>query len=128
MAGGQLKDVVPVSGKVTVDGQPVSDVLLELWSSNSNVKPVKSVTAGADGKYCWTTYINCDGIEPGPYKVTFKQLKPVTTEKKTFKNQNKQKSEDLFGGRYSDVSKSKFELTVEAGKPQKNVDYQLDSK
>ena len=118
MAGGELKDVVPVSGKVLVDGQPVSGVLLQLWSSNNSEKPLKKLVAGADGKYCWSTYTTCDGLEPGAYKLTFKHLK----------NPKKEKSEDLFQGRYSDVSKTEHELTVETGKPQKGVDYQLTSK
>ena len=118
MAGGELKNVVPVSGKVLVDGQPVSGVLLQLWSSNSSEKPRKNLIAGADGKYCWSTYTVCDGLEPGTYKLTFKQLK----------DPEKEKSDDLFKGRYSNVSETKYELIVEAGKPQVNVDYDLNAK
>jgi hypothetical protein len=118
MAGGQLKDVVPVSGKVLVDGQPVSGVLLQVWSSNNSDIPFKKVVAGADGKYCWSTYGACDGLEPGQYKLTFKQLKQP----------KKEKSDDLFQGRFSDLSKTKYELTVEAGKPQVNIDYDLITK
>ena len=118
MAGGELKVVVPVSGTVLVDGQPVTGVLLQLWSSNTSEKPRKSVVAGADGKYCWSTYTPCDGLEPGAYKLTFKHLK----------DPKKEKSEDLFKGRYSDVSNSKYELTVEAGMSQQDVDYELNSK
>ena len=117
-AGGQLKSVVPVSGKVLVDAQPVSGVLLQLYSTSNSEKPLKSAIAGDDGKYCWSTYTACDGLEPGGYKVTFKHLK----------NPTKEKSEDLFKGRYSDVSKSQYELVVEAGKPQEKVDYDLNSK
>ena len=50
MAGGQLKDVVPVSGKVLVDGEPASGVLLRLWSKESD-SPRKSALSGANGKY-----------------------------------------------------------------------------
>jgi len=118
MAGGELKNVVPVSGKVLVDGQSVSGVLLQLWSSNSSEKPRKNLIAGADGKYCWSTYNVCDGLEPGAYKLTFKHLK----------DPEKEKERGFVPGRYGDASNSKYELTVEAGNPQVNVDYDLNTK
>ena len=117
MAGGNLKDVVPVSGTVLVDGKPASGVLMQLYSGEGD-KPLTKVTAGEDGKYCWTTYTACDGLEPGKYKLTFKHLK----------RPKKENSEDLFEGRYSDPSNTKYEFTVEAGKPQKDVNYDLSVK
>ena len=118
MSGGELKNVFPVSGKVLVNGEPVEGVMLELWSDVKSGKPLRKVVAGKDGKYCWSRYTRCDGLEPGAYKLTFKQLK----------NPKKENSEDLFKGRLSNVNKSKHELTVEAGKPQENVDYDLSTK
>jgi hypothetical protein len=37
------------------------------------------------------------------------------------------KGDDLFKGRYADPKKSNFELTVDVGVPQEDVDFQLTS-
>jgi len=119
LAGGPLKEVVPASGKVLVDGSPQTGVNIFLYAMTGE-KPITEVTTGVEGKYCWTSYIKCDGLIPGEYRLTF-----THTAKK---RRNSGKAEDLLKGRYSDPAKSEYKLTVEKGKPQSDVNYELTTK
>jgi hypothetical protein len=118
MAGGKLKDVVPVSGKVLVDGVAQGGVRIFLYARTGG-KPIAECRTDSDGTYCWTTHIECDGIEPGEYRLAFRYVpKPKRNDKGT----------DLFEGRYSDPMTVEFLLTVEEESPQSDVDYELTTK
>ena len=121
MAGGELKKVVPVSGKVLLDGQPKEGVTISLYPEPAGAA-VGEVVTNADGTYCWQTYSECDGILPGTYWVAFR-LTP-----KQRRNDNVAPTEDLLKGKYSNPARSKFKLTVADGAPQTNVDYDLATK
>jgi hypothetical protein len=121
MAGGRLKDVVPVSGKVLVDGAPTAGVNLHLFPSAGGNR-ITSVKTGPDGTYCWSTHTSCDGIEAGSYKIAFDFFK------KPKRNDNVNMADDQLKGRYSDPMKSEFSLTVTKGTPQKDVNYELKTK
>ncbi|HTI50048.1 MAG TPA: hypothetical protein VL475_03820 [Planctomycetaceae bacterium] len=121
MAGGPLKEVVPVSGKVSVDGEPKAGVKLHLYPAAGGEKITESLTK-ADGTYCWATYTPCDGLPAGSYKIAF-QLFPKQRRNDTISN-----ADDLFKGRYNDPVKSEFTLTVEKGKPQTDANYELKMK
>ena len=71
MAGGKLKDVVPVGGKILVDGTPKEGVNVYLYKPNGK-KPHSECRTDADGEFCFTTSTDCDGLEPGEYRLTFK--------------------------------------------------------
>jgi 5-hydroxyisourate hydrolase-like protein (transthyretin family) len=118
MAGGKLKDVVPVSGKVLVDGAPASGVNIYLYPSTGG-KAVAECRTDADGTYCWTTHTECDGIEPGKYRLGFRYIP---------KQRKNEKGDDLFAGRYSDPMAVEFLLTVEEDAPQADVNYDLTTK
>src|SRR5262245_23558708 len=60
MAGGTLKDVVPISGKVLVDGEPKGGVNIYLYPSAGG-NQIAQCRTNPDGTYCWTTHIGCDG-------------------------------------------------------------------
>ena len=119
MAGGTLKEVVPASGKVTVDGQPIEGLYIDAYSAAGGAAPFKSVRTDKDGKYCWSTHLNCDGMEPGDYKICFKYIPKMN---------RKGEGDDQFKGRYADPAKSEFKLTLEKGSPQKDVNYDLTTK
>ncbi|MFO1095809.1 MAG: hypothetical protein U0992_21255 [Planctomycetaceae bacterium] len=119
MAGGDLKTVVPVSGKVLVDGEPKAGVKVMLYVDGPIPQLHGECGTKPDGTYCWTTYGDCDGIVPGEYKVTFRQWR---FEKE---NERYEASDDLLHGKYSDPRKSQFKLSVKAGAPQTNADYEL---
>lgn len=119
MAGGQLKDVVPVKGVVNVDGSPAAGVNLLLYRSGDTARLVMECRTGEDDKYCWSTHVNCDGLEPGVYLLGFTHIP---------KPKRNDTGVDLFKGRYKDPSKNKIELKVEAGVPQEAVNYDLVTK
>ena len=122
MVGGALKDVFPVSGKVMVDGEPKDGVNLYLFKPDGTALPNNARTK-PDGTYCWSTYEVCDGLEPGSYVVCFRHIPKQ-------KNNDRGDSDeaDLLGGKFSDPKTSEFKLTVAAGAPQENVNYDLKTK
>ncbi len=115
IAGGALKDVVPVSGSVEVDGEPASGVNIYLYPEGS-ANYILFARTDTNGNYCWATYRSCDGIEPGKYVLTFKHMPKMTP---------KGKGDDLLKGRFADPKKSTFKLAVEKGVPQEGVLYEL---
>lgn len=121
MAGGSLKEVVPVSGKVLVDGTPTANVNLYLYSADG-VNRLRQCRTGADGSYSWSTYVNGDGLEPGEYRITFRHILEER------ENDNSEATDDLFKSRYSKPKDSKFSLKVEAKTPQKDLNYELTMK
>ena len=118
MAGGKLAEVVPVGGKVLVDGEAKAGVNLYLYSSDGSKLTGQSRT-DSDGTYCWSTSLACDGIEAGSYRVAFRYIP------KEKKNDSDEKALDLFKSRYSNPMKVEYLLTVAAGTPQPAVNYEL---
>ncbi len=118
MAGGQLKDVVAVKGVVNIDGSPAAGVNLFLYREGENSSS-RECRTDEKGKYCWTSYLACDGLEPGTYALGFTHVP------KPKKNGT---GVDSFKGKYQDPKKSKFELRVEKGKPQTDANYDLVTK
>lgn len=121
MSGGKLKTVVPVSGKVLVDGEPAGGVTLFLHPEKGG-KPLAQTLTKPDGTYCWATYIACDGIEPGSYRLAFQRLP------KQKRNDNVNAAEDLFKKKFIDPLKIDYPLTVAEGSPQVDVNYELSTK
>jgi hypothetical protein len=118
MAGGRLKNVVPISGKVLVDGVPQNGVNLYLYDT-AGTKVIAECRTDTDGEYCWTTHTECDGLEPGSYRLGFKYMP---------KRRRNEKGEDLFGGRYSNPLTVEFLLKVAENAPRENVNYELTTK
>lgn len=116
MAGGQLNEVVPVKGVVNVDGSPTEGVNLYLFRENDLNTFVKECRTDKEGKYCWSTNLSCDGIEPGTYLVAF------TYVPKPKKNDT---GIDLFKRKYQNPKKNDFKLVVVKGSPQEAMNYDL---
>ena len=119
MSGGQLKDVVPIKGVVKVDGNPAAGVNLFLYHEADTTKLAHECRTDQDGKYCWTSYTACDGVEAGKYLLGFTYIP------KPKKNDT---GVDLFKGKYRNPKKNKIELTVETGAPQAEANYDLVTK
>ena len=119
MAGGVLKEVVPVKGLVNVDELPAQGVNLYLYREGDFSSWIKECRTDAGGRYCWSTNLSCDGLEPGNYLVAFTYIP------KPKKNDT---GVDEFEGKYQDPQKSEFKLTVVKGTPQEAVNYDLTSK
>jgi hypothetical protein len=118
MAGGTLVETVPVRGTVTVDGAPAAGVNISLYKENAR-QPFNTAQTDKEGKYCWSTNQACDGVEVGTFTVTFTYIP------KAKKNDD---GVDVLRGKYANPATSKFKLTVEAGKPQETVNYELVTK
>lgn len=119
MAGGELKDVVPVKGVVSVDGSPAAGVNLYLYREDNPAASIAECRTDQDGKYCWSTHLPCDGVEPGSYLLGFTYIP------KPKKNDT---GVDLFKGKYKNPQKNKIELKVEKGAAQEDVNYDLVTK
>lgn len=118
MSGGTLDEVVPVSGKVLVNGEPKLGVNLYLYSSDGKTRISQARTA-ADGTYCWSTYTICDGIKAGSYRLAFRYIP------KPKKNGSEESALDLFKSEYSNPMKVEYLLDVAAGTPQTEANYDL---
>lgn len=119
MAGGTLKEVVPVKGVVQVDGAPTEGVNLYLFRDGEFNAWVSECRTDKEGKYCWSTNLGCDGVEPGKYKLAFTYIP---------KPKKNGQGVDLFKRKYQNAQKNPFELTVVQGAPQEAANYDLKSK
>ncbi len=119
MAGGELKEVVPVKGEVNVDGAPAEGVNLFLYREEDLFNFIKECRTDIGGRYCWSTNLSCDGLEPGKYRIG------MTHVPKPKKNGE---GIDVFEGKYQNPQMNEFQLTVEKGAPQEAMNYDLQSK
>jgi hypothetical protein len=67
--GGPDIDTVKVTGKVTVAGQPVKDIIVSLLPDAGG--PVSRGITDASGNFTLSTLSSGDGAIPGKYKVSF---------------------------------------------------------
>jgi hypothetical protein len=118
ISGREVNEVVAVSGTVTIDGDGQEGIVIYLHKKGETTSIQRAFTKEG-GKYCWTTYRTCDGLEEGTYTLTFKYIPNMKPNGK---------GEDLLKGRYADPKKSEFVLTVELGEPQMSADYELSMK
>ena len=116
MAGGKLKEVVPVSGKVLVDGVAEAGVIISVFGTSDGKQVTQQTRTDSKGNYCWTTYIACDGLEPLEYKACFKFVRDAS---------RNGKGDDVFKGKYSNPTKSEFSFKVEKGPPMKDLNFEL---
>jgi hypothetical protein len=69
------KVVVPVKGRVTVDGKaPTSPIKIDCHNTGTldNVHPTVSwCTTGEDGSFALSTYVTGDGVPEGDYALTY---------------------------------------------------------
>lgn len=70
--GGPKPTLVPVTGKVTKDGQPVTagTIYLHAASAGAYEKDSPSSLLQVDGSFAIKTFPFGDGVPPGDYKVT----------------------------------------------------------
>ena len=116
MSGGSVKETAPVSGVLTVDGKPMSDVYIYVHA-NGEGNPVTNAKTDGEGKFSFSTYLPGDGLPVGSYSLTFKLMPDIP--------KNKDVGPDLFKGKYKSSQKSEQKLTVQAGKPQTEVKIDL---
>lgn len=109
----RLKRLVPnaaqttkVTGKVTVDGAPVKDILVTLHNPKQSGKAQRpNARTREDGTFQISTYLEGDGAPPGEYHVTLEWL--------TFQSIGAQWiGPDKLKNQYNDPKSTPFHVTV----------------
>ena len=65
--------LVPVTGKVFVNGKPAEHAVVVLHPLTASDLPKPRGTVSADGSFTLTTHTTGDGAPPGEYRVTVEQ-------------------------------------------------------
>ena len=107
-SGPPLGEMAPVSGKVTVDGHPVTSGQVSLIPTDASISTGGSVCAGtieSSGNYVINT-AGKTGAPLGKYKVTVTVSMVPTGDSKM--------SSAPFNSKYSDQAKTPLTFTVEA--------------
>lgn len=102
------KKTVPVSGIITVDGEPGEGVKVILNPKEGADRENPTLSVGfvnKEGKYTIGTYTRVDGAPPGEYVLTFIRFD-------TTKLHIGGDPPDMFGGKYSDPETSEHTLSV----------------
>ncbi|HUT89170.1 MAG TPA: hypothetical protein VMY37_06725 [Thermoguttaceae bacterium] len=110
---GFRKDTMPVTGQVSVDGQP-GDSLRVTCHNVKGIDTEHPTTSSAvtdkEGKFEIATYEAADGVPEGDYVLTF-MWGQWNMHSMTYGGPDK------LNGRYSDPESSEVRFTVEEGKP-----------
>lgn len=104
------KPITPVSGVVTVDGEPFAGIRVKFHfkTPDASHRVFPKAFSDADGKIMPWTYRKDDGLPPGEYTVTFLDHSTAT---KTTRESERQ---DLFNGKYADPKTSEHTIKVPA--------------
>lgn len=110
--GGPRLKVVPIQGEVFVDGEPALEAFVHLHPKTDHIMPREGQVIAskgqvdASGKFVISTYIQADGAPPADYDIT------ITWNEATGIMRNQWEGPDRLKGRYADVEKTEFHLTV----------------
>ena len=103
---GEKAATSPVSGVVTVNGEPVLQLSVKADPVGEELEgPITALTRD-DGSFAFSTYSNEDGLVPGKYTLTFYKMVPSLPD-----------PYDQYGGQFADSSTSTHQITVEADTP-----------
>ncbi len=102
--------VYPVTGTLTINGQPAEGVSLRLFATDlNNSAPRPSAITKAGGKLVISTYNTGDGAPAGEYKVTVQWPTRVQAFGRV------ENGPDRLGGKYAEQANAPLTLTVEEG-------------
>jgi hypothetical protein len=104
--------VVPVTGKVVVDGEPAAGIAIRCLpiGEKPTELPTSSAFTDAEGNFAISTFESGDGAPPGEYRLTFEWL--------TLSLLNgRYEGPDKLGNQYSDPEKSEHMVMVVEGLP-----------
>jgi hypothetical protein len=108
LKGGPRVDVVPVTGKLLVDGQPQEGIWVFFTRTSDRgvdfAVPNPEGITDKDGVISATTYLIADGCPPGDYTLTFQAatLNPLTGSS----------GGDKFKGKFMNKEKSEHKVTI----------------
>ncbi len=110
--------VFPVSGVVTVDGEPMKDLFLQLVPADAT-KPERThphTFTKEDGSFAFSTYSDGDGVKSGKYRMLVEQLKSS--------GPSYWKGPDGLGNQYNDLAVPAAHVDV-SGNSNKNMRVEL---
>jgi hypothetical protein len=108
LKGGPRVDVVPVTGKLLVDGKPVEGIAISFTCTSDRgvnfAVPNPEGITDKDGVISATTYLIGDGCPPGDYTLTFQwtSVNPLTGST----------GGDKFKGKFTNMEKSQHKVTI----------------
>jgi hypothetical protein len=89
-------ETVPVTGVVTLDGQPVDGAAVVLMSQVAGSGNAARAVTNADGTFTLATFKDDDGVRPGQYKAIVKKA-------------------DLLPSAYGSLESTPFDVEVKPG-------------
>jgi hypothetical protein len=102
--GGPRLPTFPVTGTVTVNGEPAQFVTVACHpEKGAEIKSSVTCSTDAEGKFSFGTYEAGDGLPAGNYVLTFTWLVPGGLAPK-----------DKLNGSYADPKKSQHKVTVDS--------------
>jgi hypothetical protein len=108
-------EVFPVSGKVTVNGQPAAGAHVVFYGATPDLTgpgtPAPDGTTDENGEYRLRSYDPEDGAPAGEFKVTVEWPEPIPPNV----DQEMYRPKDRLKGRYSNPDKSGLKRTVPEG-------------
>jgi hypothetical protein len=87
-------EIVPVSGKVMIDGQPLTHGTVMVIPENARAS---FGTIGSDGTFSLTCYEEGDGCVPGTHKVTVSAVEALSSSKQKWHAPKKYTEVDTSG-------------------------------
>lgn len=118
--GDGKRPTFPVTGKVTVDGQPGAEARL-FFSPVDDAAPRPTAVTDGEGNLIVTTYVTGDGAPAGEYKIGLEWPKMVNNMGRI------QPGPDRLGGKFKNPAASKWTVTVTAG-PNTLPDFDVKTK
>ena len=123
----EVPDLHPVSGKVTLDGQPAAGVSISLTQAGGGTGTGGYATTDSSGAYTVQHRSGAPGVPAGEYVVLFtKMAQPDGSPIPPGKTAADVMAENVLPPRYSDTTQTEFKLAVPAGGTTK--DFALTSK
>lgn len=107
------RKLMPISGRVTIDGQPLETGKVTVWVKD--YRPAQGMI-GKDGRFTLLTRVSGDGCAIGEHDVTVSSTKRI----------NEETVKHLIPMRYDDPTQSKLKINVT--KPDDNWNIELSWK
>lgn len=108
-------NLIPASGKITVDGQPAEGAVLLFHPVSGASTSISSAVAGADGTFSPVTNSE-PGIPAGSYKVTVTWPDPsVKPSEREMMMGTAEPGPDLLKGRFNTKEKSTVTVDISSG-------------
>lgn len=113
--------VVPVSGRLTMNGEPLGGVRIRFFPDASHTPGVTAFAdTNEDGRFDITTQKPADGIVPGQYLVDVNMPSPVAEPPagtKAWDLSSKQVASSTIPEKYRDVKTSELSFNIKGGQP-----------